>query len=253
MLTEYVGNAWAAYKRNFSSIIFAHLLMLLITSMVAVAGLLPLISKFPTLIGGGPESLRTALIAIVQQSLPTVLFTLLMIIVAFFLMSVLSGGLIRMYYEALKGKTKINTMLRTAKEKFFTIILADILVILLFGVGTMVFVMIIAALIIAIPAFLVLGVLLAILGILGISVLALFVTLFMQPIVIDNKGPWDSIRASYRIVRKNFTEFLGLVIVFAITAIVVSAIPFIGFLINLFLIAPVQLLSYTAFYLKRRR
>jgi len=89
----------------------------------------------------------------------------------------------------------------------------------------------------------------------GIIATLLIAPLFLfinQAIVINNSKAINSIKKSIKIGKKNYFQVLALMIIFALLGVASGLIPYIGTILNLFLIAPLGILSYTALYLRRR-
>ena len=66
-------------------------------------------------------------------------------------------------------------------------------------------------------------------------------------------GAVDAVKRSYNFGKKRYLETLGLLIIYIIIGVVFSIIPVVGFLLNLFIMAPLSTTSYIILYGKGRK
>lgn len=253
MVFEYIEKAWKTYTKNVWKFIGATFLLMVVTLIIFSIGFIPL---FYLSYGSGTTYL-------LSTGLPLLIFALIMTVIAILVSAALGAGIIKMAAEALKGRTRINTMFVTARKKFWTIIGANIIVFIIVGLLFLIFLS---------PGLFFLGTLLteeatssvAVLRVLtGIFLLfilmipAVLISLFFQfvnqSIVIDNKSALESIGHSFAVVKRCYLQLLALVIIFGIVTGIISSIPILSIIIDMFLIAPLSIIAYTALYLSKRK
>jgi len=254
MVIEHIEKSWKAYRKNFWPIITAMILQFILAGIPFLIGVLPWIFIY---LSSGSVGITTLLLS----NLGVFSFSVIMFIIGFLISIALTGGLVRMFYEALRGKTKYETMLKTAKEKFWTIIGANSLYILIF---------IVLFIAVFFPLFALTGLstfsggssfamLITILLIVGLgSILLVLISIFFvfinQAIVIDNLNAIDSIGKSFEVSKKSYLTILGLMIIFIlIDSALTTLFSFFGSVLEIFVVSPLLLLSYTSVYLKNRR
>jgi len=138
MVFAYIKKAFNAYKRNFTTIIGALLIVYAIVFGLIMVGLIPLVSNAPELfLQGSLQTENTEQLDLLIGDTASIgssiaLFVLLMAI-AIILGMILQAGLIRTYADCLKGKGKILTMFKIAKQKFLTILGANLILLLIMG------------------------------------------------------------------------------------------------------------------------
>ncbi|MFQ6020550.1 MAG: hypothetical protein ACE5J4_00825 [Candidatus Aenigmatarchaeota archaeon] len=244
MVVELIEKSWNAYKKNFWTIIGALVILLVASVLLILIGIVPLY-------------MGVSVSAMLAQN-PALLFASFVIIAIGIILGMLLGaGLIGIYADALKRKAKINTMFRIVKQKFWTILGANILV----GVISMIILGLALTPLFALTASggtltLTTGVTSVALTMTGIIIAVLILLLFAltnQAIVIDNLKAVPSIKKSVNVVKTNYLQFLLLVIIIGIFSIIVNFIPIIGFFLNLFLVSPIGGIAFTAFYINKRR
>ncbi|MFZ3077414.1 MAG: hypothetical protein WA139_03105 [Candidatus Aenigmatarchaeota archaeon] len=260
MVMEYISQAWDAYKRNFWQIIGGLLLVMLITFGIIIIGALPLLASFIQYYGGVSSPTTAAFANFISDSAAQIAIFIAGILAAFMAAVALNAGYVKMLADSLKGKAEISTIFETAKEKFWTILGANILTLLIVSA---------LALVLLVPPFLIMASssietsdvsgIFAVLGALlwffaGLIIFILAVlpfTLVEQAVVIGNHGVVDSVKKSFSVVKGNYLQFLALVVILGVVSGVVSLVPLMGDLINLFVVTPIMLLSYTIFYLAK--
>lgn len=251
MVTEFIENAWKAYRNNFWQIIGAIIILGVIVFGIIFISLLPLLGFISS--GITTEISSQAISVFILQNLSSLilygLVSLIGIIVAFIISIELSAGLIGVYRDALKGKADLKTMFSVAKEKFWTILGANLLAGLLVT-GIFVLTLLPGILLVNISS---LSIVLFILGLITAILLSLLFSLVNQAIVVDNEKAVNSIKKSYFVVRKNYLELLGLIIILVVISFVLSLIPLIGKVINWLLVTPVFGLAITSFYITKTK
>lgn len=262
MVTEYISQAWEAYKKSFWQIVGGMFLVMLITFGIIIIGALPLLASFIQYYGGVSSPTAAAFANFVSGSAAQIAIFIIGIIAASLAGFALNAGYVKMLADSLKGKAEMGTIFSVARKKFWTILGADILTILI------VFAL---ALILLAPPFLVMvsassavssgSAVLAVLGALiwffaGFIILILASLPFAlvdQAVVIGNYNAVDSIKKSFSIVKQDYLQFLLLVVILAVISGIASLIPVLGDLINIFAVSPLALLSYTIFYLAKTK
>lgn len=267
MAVECLSKGWGAYRRNFWQIIGGLLIVALVMFGIIIITGIPVFIKIISLFAASSNA--PSLMQILSDGGVQSLLALFAagVVAAIIAGTALEAGLVKMYAGALKGKAEIGTIFAVAREKFWTIIganvLAGIIRIALFLV--LVFPPLMAILISAFnaasfqysyaspPVFVpVIGTMLWFYGSLIIyMLLALPFTLVNQAVVVGNHRAVDSIKKSFSAVKRNYLQFLGLTVLVALISALVSLVPVLGSLANFFVVVPVAGLAYTAFYIAK--
>jgi hypothetical protein len=239
LIRQYVQDSWKAYKKNWKSLVIAYFLIGIIALAVAGVGIssvtLSALTTFGTEYFESGNVDPQVVGEFFVNNAGSLGFMFFAFIVAGLVSTALQGGYVKMCADALKGKTRVQTMIDVAKKKWETIIFARIVAGI---IGFVVIVLSIPTIVLIIPVAI------------AISVLFMFIE---QAIVIDNKKAIDAIKHSYHFGKNNFFEIFGLsILIFAIT-LVAGMIPLLGTLINLLIIGPVTHLAFTKLYLARRK
>ncbi len=247
MVVEHIEKAWKAYTKNLWQVVGATLLMLVLVVGVVLIGAVPLLFSGLLTIS---EVLTAAQLQLSASLVASIFIFFIAIIAAAILAIVLGGGLIAVYADALRGRAELQTMFSVARKKFFRILGANVLAgLIIIGIYIMVFALSAAFSLISSVLFLAFFILSFIAAAL-ISILFSFVN---QAVIIDNRKAVDSVKTSVKVVKLNYLQFLALTIVLAVMSVVVSFIPYLGFIINPFVVSPVSGIAYTAFYLAKRK
>ncbi|MFZ3077415.1 MAG: hypothetical protein WA139_03110 [Candidatus Aenigmatarchaeota archaeon] len=263
MVTRYLSESWDAYKRNFWQIVGGLLIITLVMSGIIIVSALPIVAK---LIGylSASSNVQSALFQFLMDGGVQFSAALLVagVIVALIISTALEAGFVRMLADALKGKAEIGVMISTAREKFWTIIGANVLA----GVARFAL-----FLVFIFPPFMAImyesvynlsnylyapdiGTMLWFYG--GLVIYMLLVlpfTLVNQAVVVGNHNAVDSVKKSFSVVKANYLQFLGLTVLVSLIAMLVAIVPVLGSLANFFVVTPVAALAYTAFYLAKAR
>ncbi len=254
MIEEYLSKSWDAYKKNFWQVIGGLLLISLIMFGVIVASALPLVASF---IGYSSiySNIQTAFFQFVMDrgTLLSAILFVAGIIVALLISTVLEAGLVRMFADALKGKAEIRTMFSVARKKFWTILGANVLagiiklaLLLVLVVPSVIAYSLEGISAVAYVAWLYGGLIVYMLAVLPFSLVNQFVA------VGDSKAV-ESVKKSFHLVKGNYLQFLGLVVVLILISVAVSIVPFLGSMINFFMVVPLTGMAYTAFYLAKAK
>jgi MFS family permease len=254
MTIEYVERAWESYKKNFWQFVIALILQAFIVSIPFLIGVLPWIVIFFS------RGMNAGFVNLLLSNLGVLSFSVVMFIVGILLSSVLGGGFTRMAYESLRGRTSYETMFKTAREKFWTILGADLIVLLtLLVIVTTLLVPIIALgslYALSQTSFFYVFIIFSIvaLGVIILVSVGIFFIFVNQAVVIDNFKALDAIKKSFKIADKNFLSiFFLFLIFFLINSGLENVLSIAGSLIVFFVIAPIALISYTALYSDRRK
>jgi len=252
---EYVEKAWESYKKNFWQFVIALILQMFIVSIPFLIGVLPwIVILFST-------GTKAGIASLLLSNLGVLSFSAVMFLVGISISTVLGGGLVRMAYESLRGKTDYETMFKTAKEKFWTILGANSIV--LFTLSIIVAVMLVPIMALsnfsalsAQASFSYIFVVFSIVA-LGTMILVIVSILFVfvnQAIVIDRLKALEAVKKSFETAEKNFLNiFFMFFIFFLINNGLENILSVVGSLIVLFVTTPILLISYTALYIDRRK
>lgn len=251
---EFIEKAWVSLKKNFWQFVIALILQMFIVSIPFLIGVLPwIVILFST-------GLKTGIASLLMSNLGVLSFSAVMFIIGILLSTVLGGGFTRMAYESLRGRTDYDTMFETAKKKFWTIIGADsIFILILLIIVSSIFVPIIKLgnlSFLSQASFFYIFIIFSItaLGVLFTVIVSIFFVFVNQAIVIDNLKALEAIKKSFDTAEKNFKSiFFLFIIFFLVNAGLESILSVIGSVVVLFVISPLALISYTALYVDRRK
>lgn len=255
MATEFVSQAWNAYKKNFWQLIGAMALYIAIIFVLALVLLVPLFMAFipstsiesqitiESMSGSQTKSgLYPALNPYMIAAAGAVIIVMMLAMIA------LRAGFVRVCADALRGKANLGTMFSVARKKFRTIIAANLLVLLL--LLPLYLLALLMALLVSGAAPLAFFTYFIIL-LIPIALIAILFSLVDQSVVVGDCRAVEAVKKSLSIIKANYLQFLGLIIIIAAISMLVSFVPIIGSLISIFLVAPIADLSYTAFYLHK--
>ncbi len=261
MIEEFLSKSWDAYRRNFLQIIGGLLIIILVMFGIIIVSALPLVAK---LIGylSASSNVQSAMFQFLMDGGVRFSAALLVTgaIIALAISTLLEAGLVKMFADALKGKAEIGTMLSVARKKFWTILGANVFaglikLALLFDLVLMpLLIMMYESAYSASNTYYVpnIGITLWLYGgLITFLLLSLPFTLVNQFVVVGNLKAVEAVKKSFSVVRRNYLQFLSLIVVLSIISIAVSIIPIFGSLINFFAVVPVTGIAYTAFYLEK--
>jgi len=241
MYLQYIKAALDAYKRNVMPILASTLLMFFAMFALVVIALAPLgFTVIKSLAQGVAD--QSTIMSTLMASMPTLGFAAIFILLAVIVSISLTAGLTRVYAEALRGKTSYKSMIDTAKEKWLTIIGANIII------AVVISLVVVATALLSVS-----------LGMLGtallfgvIALLVVFFSYVNQAIVLNNLGAVQSVKFSYAFAKQNFKDtVLILIIFFAANFILEYALSWAGTVLNVFVLGPLTVIALTALYLDR--
>lgn len=254
MVTEFISQAWNAYRKNFWQLIGAMALYIAIIFVLALVLLVPMFMAFtPSTsiesqitiesISGTQvkDGMYPALNPYMIAAAGAVVLIMLLVMIA------LRAGFVRVCADALRGKATLGTMFSVARKKFWTVVAANLLVLLL--LAPLYILALLAAVLLAGTSYIMLISFFVLL--IPIALIALLFSLVDQAVVVSDFRAVEAVKKSVSIIKANYLQFLGLIIIVALISMVVSFVPIIGSLISIFLVAPIADLSYTAFYLHK--
>ena len=257
MVTQHVTEAWKAYKRNLWDIIASLIVMWIVIAVPFLIALIPVLfvlSSGVVAIGTlRSASAMQALFQVLATNIPMLIISVVFFIVAILAAIALSGGFIKVIYDSLKGRARVDTMINVARKKFWTIIGANLLagVLIILVLLVIVFPIAIVASVSSLST-----VLSTLLFLVGIAVWVLFIVLFgfvNQAVVIDNYKATDAVSYSVKIVSRNYLNLWALFLIFGLISVILSFIPIIGFIVINFVISPLAILAYTSLYIRRKK
>jgi len=250
----FIERAWMSYKKNFWQFVIALILQMFIVSIPFLIGVLPwIVILFST-------GMNAGVVSLLMSNLGVLSFSIVMFIIGILLSAVLGGGFTRMAYDSLRGRTSYETMLKTAKEKFWTIIGAD----LVFLLTVLIIISVIFVPIMTLGnlsalsqvsffyAFIIFSI--AALGVIVLVIVSIFFVFINQAIVVDNLKALEAIKKSFETAEKNFLSIFFLFLIFLlINSGLENILSIAGSLIVFFVTTPIVLISYTALYVDRRK
>jgi len=251
MVIEYVKKAWDTYKNNATSFIVAKIVSIVIVGIIAAIGIGTIFSSFGwmRMAEFSTEEQIAAYIEQIMQS-PMAQFSILMGLggaIIFFLLAAIAGVLLKigiygMAAESLRGRTKVETMFKIARQKGLNAIAAAVIM----GIVFFILLMIMEGLSIALPL---VG---TVIGFIILIAVAILFVLVPPAIVIERTGMLNSIQKAVKIAKKNYFELLGLLIIYGIVTLLVAWIPIVGPLVILLVIGPMLSISLVFFYRKKK-
>lgn len=252
MISKFLKNAWEAYKGNFWTIIGSLFIFFVIVFGVILLAASPFIFSvlfFGNIPTSSPQTIMSKFVTS-DLSFFTSILVFVGIMIGGFIAVILSTGLVGIYYEALKEDAKVKTMFKVVKSKFWTILGAKVLYGLIV-IGIFLGLIFPGMFLLFLQAK-ILGIISLIIGLIaGIFIIILFM-LIDQAIVIDDKKAIESIKKSYRVVKSNYLSFLAIWGIFIGLSLISGFVPFIGGLIQTFLIGPLMGLTFTSFYMDKK-
>ncbi len=250
MVLEYFKKSWSIYKKNFWTFIGAFVILYAVVFALVMIGMFPIFGYLMNNASIGLEESEIMRQSFTPQNIAIIIIMFALSSIASVLMS---GGIIRMFFEGQKKKVKLDVVFKTIKKKWKPIIGAHIIKGIIVGLFLLVVMMILSVPIMTAgiaSAYYIIPFMVTIIA------TALFSILFVFPeyaVVIDNKKAVDSVKKSFRISSKNYVEILVVMLISVGLSFLVSFIPFVGSIVNMFLISPLVVGAYTMVYVRRRR
>lgn len=254
MTIEYVKKAWDIYKKNATSFIVAKLVAGVIVAIIALigvgmifssAGMIKLFKMSMYSEEATPEYFQEIM---TEPFFPASMFLNLGAAFIFFVLAAVAMiffkvGIYGMAAEAIRGKTRVETMFKVGKQRGLTALVASILI----GIAMFVVAMIMGGLTAILP---IAG---AVIGIVIFFITAILFCLVFPIIAMENKiGALNAVERSVRIAKKNFFELCGLLFIYVVISAIIWWIPVIGILTLLLVITPMLTISLVLFYKKKK-
>ena len=243
MCIDFLEKAWKVYRKNILPFTGAMIIILLITalfglwsySLLRIRGLNSLSEVNEENLGYVARTVGST----------TILEIIGIVIVMSLIIKIISLGIYGMAFEAIKRKTKISTLFRIVKEKWFIFLKIIILMGIIYGLFFTFLIIILSPL---------LSYSLLIFDVLFFLLLTLFSVFFMlvYPAVVDKNEILNAVRVSIERAKKYYVELFGLLITFIIISIILSFIPILGTIITYFVISPLFIISVVQFYKKNK-
>jgi len=245
MVLEYIQKSWEVYKENAMSFILAELIILIVAGIIALIGIGIIFGSvgISTLMKMTSSQNMLSRMASVVPLLVNLSVASIFFIITGLVWTFLKTGIYGMAAQALRGKTKVETMFNVAKNKGLTGILACVIVGIL---ALLMFSILVVGLGIIFPLS---GV---IIGMIIFGLLMMLFSLIFPGVILDNLNAINSIKVSVSIVKKNYIEMLSLLLVYLVLSIVIIFIPILGPLIVNFVVSPMLYISLLIFYKKRK-
>ncbi|MGB9708124.1 MAG: hypothetical protein ACPLXC_02235 [Candidatus Pacearchaeota archaeon] len=179
-----------------------------------------------------------------------IVFVIVFVLVLMFARAFFSSGAIAMAKEVTQGKkTSLATMNRSGKKFFWRYFLVELII----GLGVVIWL-----LIFSLPAILTKNITLAIIPLISLILLFFLYLLFYLAeyvLVLNDLNPFEALKESFNIVKKNYWATLGLFVLFSLMSLVISFIPlssFLNFFIQLLVLTPAMTIAFTLFTLERQ-
>lgn len=254
MVTDYIKKAYSTYKRNFSQIMIAIILFIAIVGILIFGAVLSVSFLSKTC-----DVPQTRIILSFIFSFCTI-FGIVFIFV-------LSAGLIKMYATALRRKTDFRIMFRVARQKFCTILGANILALIIIA-GILFMLMTPSFIILLITMSRTIFLFSFLITLVPFALIVILFTFVNQAVVIDDNDAVNAVKKSINVIKKNYLPFLTLILMFVALSVLTSVFFYytkvptvrwtvylssiLNFIVNWLIIYPIAEISYTLFYIKKR-
>ena len=240
MTFVYVKQAFDAYKRNFTQVIAAMLIPMLVVLGLIVIAMAPLgFTVLNSIMKGTVDA--DALVSLLLQSTTSLIFAGVFFVIAMIAGVALSVGITKVYADALRGKANYRAMFPIAREKWQSAVGASVVIMLVF-----------------IASVLVTGLIAAANALLGTVLLTVVIVYLIASfayinvsIAVSNLKAVDAVKNSVNFTKQNFWPTIFLIAGFLIINTALDYVPVVGSLIDFFILGPVFSLSLIALYLGR--
>jgi hypothetical protein len=240
--TEHIEAAWKALRRNPIPVMLGELLVVFTVLFIMFLCLIPLIAV--TAAADFPQDPQQAITAVFAHK-GALAAAAGGFIIAIFLGSALSGGLVGMFAQALRGKTRLGVILDVAKKHWLSFIGVQLLELVL---------VCLAFSVLFFPLLLLgqIGIWVGIaFGLLAMLVMAVLLVYAPMAVAVNGLNAIDAVKRSIQVGRANFWPTLAILAIFLVLNMVTEFVPVIGGLVGILVLAPLQVLSFTSLYLKR--
>lgn len=261
MTFDIIKKSFMGYgKQPIIALAFLFRLIALVAVMLPAILIISVIIVGLTGVAAGAEITQEMITAIVPLMIimPSFLITAFIAVIAvIFISCFFSAGSLGMAYDiANNKKTSIKSMMDYGK-KFWWRYVGVSLLILLIVLGLLIVILPVALPLMTMDASTIkqnipLLVLVCIIAAAFLLFLFLFI-LSPYMLIIKNTGAKGAIKNSFVFVRKNLGQTLLLAITLLAIVIVIDYIPIIGSLVNLFVIAPVQVIAFMIFVMGKMK
>jgi len=236
-----LGKAFTGYFRNLN-LVLPFIFMLAIIIILALAfsfTLTPSLDKIQNF-QFDPTTILTVGIA--------VLFFLVILVSA---SSYIMSGVIGMASEiAVKGKTHLSTMFLTGNKAWLRFLGATLTIFVIVFIPFLI--VLLAADNFVKNSSVLAQIVVLILLVLAMVLFFIFFALAPYLLVMKNLRVFASIKESFTLVKKNYVDFLLLTLIILVITIPISLIPYVGGVINILLLGPVQALVIVYFINSRK-
>lgn len=242
MATEHIEAAWKALRRNPIPVMLGELLVVFVVLLIMFLGIVPLIGVVATadFTQGGQQAV-TAILAHKGALAAAAVGLILSILLG----AALSGGLVGMFAQALKGRTRLGVILDVAKKHWLSFIGVQLLELLLVCLA---FFILFLPLLLLGPVGVWVGISFGLIAMLVMSVLLVYAPM---AVAVSGLNAIDAVTRSINVGMANFWSTLAIFAIFVVLNMVLSFVPAIGGLVSIVVLAPLQLLTFTSLYLKR--
>ena len=236
-----LGKAFVSYFKNLNLVLpfifmLAVIIILALAFSFTLAPSLDQIQNFQF----DPTTILTVGIA--------VLFFLIILVAA---SSYIMSGVIGMVSEiAARGKTQLSTMFRTGGKFWLRFLGATLTIFIIVFVPFLI--VLLAADNFVKDSSVIIQIVVLILLVLAMMLFFIFFALAPYLLVIRDLRVFASIKESFAFVKKNYIDFLLLTLIILVITIPISLIPYVGGVINILLLGPMQALVIVYFINSRR-
>lgn len=238
MTLVYVKQAFSAYKRNFTAVIGAILLAILVVLVLVVIALVPLGFSVINMVMNGITD-TSALLESLTQSMTSLAFAAVFLLLAFVSGTALSVGISKVYADAIRGRARAMDIFPVARAKWLTALGASIAVIAIFTA-----VVLVLSLTAAVNALLA-----TVLVAIAIAYLIASFAFVNVSIAVNNLKAIDAVKNSINFAKQNFLATIILVIGFLAVDYLLDYVPMVGGLISFLVVSPIFSLSLISLYL----
>lgn len=253
---EYIETAWKVYKRSWLAFIAAEIIAAFLSGIFLIIGIGVFLSTLLISLGvdvterGLTEELMTEYVFPSLFSKTSLIIHPLLYASVFFLVSVVISKLLNvgMYAMALDGfrkRTRVRLMFRAAIKYGFRALgcdMIEVFIILSLLTGA-------AVTRLVIPVF---GTIIALLMVIPTLYVALLFSLTSPAIVVDKCGVLEAVKKSVYAVRRRTLTLIGLMLILLLAAMTINTIPWVGVVLSMLIVSPLQKIILVGFYRKNR-
>jgi hypothetical protein len=240
MLLDNIKKSWPIYRKNFFAMTSASAIVFLVFAVTMIAGMMMIFNLSPYSLMTSAFNPETAELNDSSLLVPGII----VIAIGVIIMILFQGGLYGMAFESITKATHVKTFFATTKKKWLPILGVFALEGMAFGL-------------LMIPSFIIISVvpytdIVSLCFVILITLVSVLFS-FIVPAIVDNKGIIESIKTSFSITTKKYTDVLVIVLFFGAISWILGMIPVLGTAISFLIIMPWNYTALCYFYKKNRK